>query len=137
MFNSKLNFIRKVSFQVFMVTGGYTESGSTLDTTETFASDEDSWTTTGAKLPRAMRGLRAATIDDRVLIFGIIILYSSHTRYHRNIIFAGGYDGSSYDDILEYNPDEDSMVVVGRMSQARYYHAVSVVQAQDYSMWCK
>ena len=67
----------------------------------------------------------------------VIILYSSHTRYHRNIIIAGGSDGSYYDDILEYNPDEDSMVVVGRMSQARYYHAVSVVQVQDFSVWCK
>ena len=69
----------------------------------------------------------------------VIILYSSHshTRYHRNIIFAGGYGNVDHDDILEYNPDEDSMVVVGRMSQARYYHAVSVVQVQDFSVWCK
>jgi len=105
--------------RVFMVTGGYTESGSTLDTTETLASDEDTWTTTAAKLPRPMRGLRAATIDDRVLIFGG--LYNSHY----------------YDDILEYNPDEDSMVVVGHLTQARAYHAVSVVQAQDYTKWCQ
>ena len=97
-----------------MVTGGFTGSDS-LDTTETFAGDEDSWTTIGARLPRPMSGLRAATIDDRVVIFG---------NYY-------------YDDILEYNPDEDSMIVVGRMSQARSNYAVSVVQAQDFSMWCQ
>ena len=114
-----------------MVTGGLTGSDY-LDTTETFTSDEDSWTTTGARLPRPMGALRAATIDDRILIFGNYILFITHHIYHRNIIIAGGYDydgdRNSYDDILEYNPDEDSMVVVGRMSQARYYHAVSVVQ---------
>ena len=123
-----------------MVTGGLTGSDY-LDTTETFTSDEDTWTTTGARLPRPMYGLRAATIDDRILIFGNYILFITHNIYHRNIIIAGGYDydgdRNSYDDILEYNPDEDSMVVVGRMSQARYYHAVSVVQVQDFSVWCK
>ena len=69
MFNSKLNFIRKVSFQVFIVTGGSTGSED-LDTTETFATDEDTWATAGARLPRPMHGLRAATIDDRIRIFG-------------------------------------------------------------------
>ena len=87
LFNSKLNFIRKVSFQVFMVTGGYTgSSDATFDTTETFASDEDSWVTTAAKLPRPMRGLRAATFDDRVLIFGNYILFITHqiSQEHNN-----------------------------------------------------
>ena len=67
----------------------------------------------------------------------VIILYSSHTRYHRNIIIAGG-DGNGYrDDILEDNPDDDSMVGVGRMTQARASHAVSVAQAQDDTKWCQ
>ena len=71
----------------------------------------------------------------------VIIFYSSHTRYHRNIIIAGGYeyDGDYHfsDDILEYDPDEDSMVVVGHLTQARAYHAVSVVHAEDYAKWCQ
>ena len=115
-----------------MVTGGYT------DTTETFAGDDGAWTTTGARLPRPMEGLRAATIDDRVLIFGNYTLFITHKIYHRNILFAGGRDNSYYsDDILEYDPDKDSMIVVGRMSQDRGLHAVSVVQAQDFSVWCQ
>ena len=57
-----------------MVTGGYTESGYT-DTTETFTSGEGAWSLAGAKLPQPMRGLRAATIDDRVLIFGNYIFF--------------------------------------------------------------
>ena len=123
-----------------MVTGGRTGSDYT-DTTETFAGDEDTWTTAGARLPRPMDGLRAATIDDRVLIFGnyTISISITHHIYHRNLIIAGGldYDGDYYDDILEYIPEEDTILTIGQMSQARGWHAVSVVQAQDFSQWCQ
>ena len=54
-----------------------------------------------------------------------------------NLIIAGGYGGGYRDDILEYDPDEDSMVPVGHMTQARSYHALSVVQVQDYVQWCQ
>ena len=55
-----------------MVTGG-----AFLDTTETLATDASSWVTSTAKLPRPMSGLRAANIDDRVLIFGNYTLRDS------------------------------------------------------------
>ena len=42
-----------------------------------------------------------------------------------------------YDDILEYVPSEDAIQIIGQMIQPRVYHAVSVVQVQDYSMWCQ
>ena len=82
-----------------------------------------------------MKGLRAANIEDRILIFGNF----TQTRYHRNIIIVGGggIGTDIYDDILEYNPNEDAIQFVGNMIQARSYHAVSVVQAQDYSKWCQ
>ena len=63
-------------FQVFMVMGGATASDF-LDTTETLASDEDTWTTVGLTLPRPMIGMRTATIADRILIFGIYVLFIS------------------------------------------------------------
>ena len=68
-----------------MVTGGYSGSDY-LDTTETFTSDEYTWTTTGARLPRPMGGLRAATIDDRILIFGNYNLFITHqiSQEHNN-----------------------------------------------------
>ena len=67
-----------------MVTGGFTGSAS-LDTTETLASNQDTWAT-AATLPRPMIGLRAATIDDRVLIFGNYILFITHqiSQEHNN-----------------------------------------------------
>ena len=67
-----------------------------------------------------MSGLRAANIDGLVLIFG-----------------GSGGGGIYYDDILEYDPERDSMVLVDRMIQPRLDHTVSVVQIQDYAMWCQ
>jgi len=107
--------------RIFMVTGGWETSFSDLDSTEVFDSALGSWAASGAKLPRPMSGLRATNINDRVLIFG-------------------GHCDSDYDffdDILEYNPEEDSMVPVGQMTEARSKHAISVVQAQDFTNWCQ
>ncbi len=57
------------------------------------------------------------------------------------IIIAGGWDhgwdGDSYDDILEYHPEEDTITPEGHMIQARSSHAVSVVQADDFLQWCQ
>ena len=53
-----------------------------------------------------------------------------------HVIIAGGYDDDDRDDILEYDPEKDTMISVGHMTQARAQHAVSVVQADDYLQWC-
>ena len=68
-------------------------------------------------------------------IQNMLIFWVSYIRSNT----AGGYagDGDYYDDILEYDPEEDSIIPVGQMTQPRVYHAVSVVQAQDYAMWCQ
>ena len=41
------------------------------------------------------------------------------------------------DEILEYNPEDDTITTVGHMTEARGGHAVSVVQAEDYLQWCQ
>ena len=59
------------------------------------------------------------------------------------IIIPGGYrlgysdNDHYYDDILEYDPEEDTMTIVGHMTQGRKSHAVSVVRAEDYLPWCQ
>ena len=56
------------------------------------------------------------------------------------ILIAGGYggwDGSEGNDILEYQPEEDTITTVGHMIQTRSQHAVSVVQADDFLQWCQ
>ena len=53
-------------------------------------------------------------------------------------MIAGGFskNGNYHNDIVEYDPEEDSMVPVGEMIVVRANHAVSVVQAKDYTPWC-
>ena len=45
-----------------------------------------------------------------------------------------GYDGYYSGDILEYDPEEDSMVTVGQMTRA--WHAITVVNTEQYQQWC-
>ena len=57
------------SEKFFMVTGGTGAIGSSdLDSTEIFS--DNVWKTVDGKLPVPMYDLRAATISNRVLIFG-------------------------------------------------------------------
>ena len=73
-----------------------------------------------------------------IYTYTYILIYTiSYTIFLRNIIIAGGYGHGYRDDILEYDPVEDSILSLGHMTQTREDHAVSVVQVQDYSMWCK
>ena len=58
--------------KILLVSGGH-DGGSYLDSTELFDANIGGWST-GAALPNSMRSLRAATIDNRVYIFGIDIL---------------------------------------------------------------
>ena len=51
-----------------MVTGGYGDKGE-LDSTELYDPSSGHWRMSGA-LPYARDGLRAATVDNRVLVFG-------------------------------------------------------------------
>ena len=50
-----------------MVTGGY--GNGELDSTELYDSSNGHWRMSGP-LPSARSGLRAATVDNRVLVFG-------------------------------------------------------------------
>ena len=60
-----------------------------------------------------------------------------HQISKEHIIAGGIYDRNSSDDILEYIHNEDTIVSIGHMIQAREDHAVSVVQAKDYFKWCQ
>ena len=51
-----------------MVTGGYGDGGD-LDSTELYDPSTGAWRISGP-LPTARSGLRATTLDNRILIFG-------------------------------------------------------------------
>ena len=61
------------------MTGGYGASHR-LDSTETYDPLMGSWAASGASLPRPMSDLRAANINDRVFIFGNIIISSPYSK---------------------------------------------------------
>ena len=55
-----------------MVAGGYSGSWPGLDTTEVYKDNE--WRTVSGKLPRAISSLEVTTFNDKILLFGKIIL---------------------------------------------------------------
>ena len=44
--------------------------------------------------------------------------------------YLGGFDGSYSDEILEFDPLTGQWKLVDRMIQARYFHAISVVNVE-------
>ena len=127
--------------QVFLVTGGW--DGSYLESTEVYNPSVGSWTVKRARLPRPMAGLRAAYIEDQVLIFGEGHFITDTNDNYNNIIFSGGstdvlQDGSnSLNTILQYNYAEDEFTEVDKMLEERSGHAISVVKYSDYSQYCQ
>ena len=53
------------------------------------------------------------------------------------MIIVGGYDGGILDTILEYDMEQDTILEIGHMRDARDLHAVNVVQYSDFSEWCQ
>ena len=56
-----------------MVVGGY--GGST--TTEVYQDQDNEWRTVSGKLPRALIGMVATTINDKIILFGTCHLFMS------------------------------------------------------------
>ena len=60
-------------YQVLLVTGGWGDKDGWLGSTEVYYPSAEEWTQVD-DLPRALAGLRAVTQNNRVLIFGEIII---------------------------------------------------------------
>jgi len=111
---SYLNGDRK---RVVLVTGGYRgigTAGGSLDSTELMV-DFKPWRPS-ANLPSTRVGLRAASLDNKVFLFG------------------GTNIWSDLDSILSYEPDTDTWQKAGTMTLPRAYHAVAVFP--DVSQLC-
>ena len=124
-----------------MVTGGkiYNDGYTDLDSTEIMERETEEWRQT-APLPSARSGLRAAVLDNKILLFGKNILSYiniEHLTVSYNVyndhIFTGGYDGNDLKNILRYNKNH-TWENVGQMKEARGYHAVVVLE--DVSQLC-
>ena len=128
--------------QVLLVTGGLQYSGGYiyLDSTEVLEDMAGTWRLT-APLPSARSDLRAAVLDNNIFVFGENILCYINIEHlivsynvYNDDIFAGGYDGLYYSDILQYNTTSHTWEEVGQMEEARRYHAVTVLE--DVSHLC-
>ena len=77
---------------------------------------------------------------EAIILTDVLLIFILDIYYNINVI-AGGiweYDLSYiFDDILEYNPEDDTFTTVGHMLQSRSGHAMSVVPAGDYLQWCQ
>ena len=52
-------------------------------------------------------------------------------------LYSGGDDGSASNSILEYDPETMNWNRIGTMREARYDHAVTVVDYGDYADFCR
>jgi len=100
--------------RVVLVSGGYNTGALELDSTELMV-DFKPWRP-AANLPSPRFGLRAASLDNKVFLFG------------------GRDSWSDLDSILSYEPDTDTWQKAGTMTLPRAYHAVAVFP--DVSQLC-
>ena len=112
-----------------MVAGG--AESTILDSTEVYQDNE--WRTVSGKLPRAMYDMKAATINERILLFGIYYFMSEMFFIFQTL--GGSYSYSN--NILEYNPGTETWQEIGTSKEARWNHAVSIVSYMDYAGWCE
>ena len=127
--------------QVLLVTGGsqYSRGIIFLDSTEVLEDMAGTWRLT-APLPSARWGLRAASVENSIFVFGENILYYINIEHlivslhvDNGDIFTGGIDGDYLKDILRYNKNH-TWEDVGQMQEARKCHAVAVFE--DVSQLC-
>ena len=122
-----------IVLQVLLVTGGYNNIDGFLDSTEVLEDITGTWRLT-APLPSARFGLRAASVDNNIFIFGENILYYINIEYFIEDIFTGGrVKRQGLKDILRYNKNH-TWEEVGQMKKARRHHAVVVLE--DVSQLC-
>ena len=119
-----------------MITGGWASFGiGELDSTELYDPSTGHWRMSSA-LPSARYGLRAATVDSRVIVFGETLNEASLSLYNHGF-YVCMYVGAPGTSVLEFDPLGETFTEVGHTSQdhGRYF-AVSVIKFSDYLDWC-
>ena len=126
---------------MLLVTGGEQYQGgfNSLNSTEVLEDMAGTWRLT-APLPSARYGLRAASVENNIFVFGEDILYYIDIKHliisynvYNDHIFTGGHDGNYLKNILRYNKNH-TWEEVGQMKEAREDHAVVVLE--DVSQLC-
>ena len=119
--------------QVYLVTGGGPEPYTA--STELLVEGEAGWRLSGP-LPRAVMGLRAASINNMVIATGEVIIIEKIVD--DPVSSSGGTDGVFWSDsILQFSPATQDWAQVAVMEVARAAHAVSVVTEDDILDYCQ
>ena len=120
--------------QVYLVTGGGPEPYTA--STELLVEGEAGWRLSGP-LPRAVMGLRAASINNMVIATGGVIIITS-LIVDDPVSSSGGTDGVFWSDsILQFSPATQDWAQVAVMEVARAAHAVSVVTEEEVLDYCQ
>ena len=123
---------------MLLVTGGYGGPGYPYTaSTEVYRPSAGEWREVpGGALPRPMTGVRVVTLNNRVLLFGEKIISICLSLIIRT--YVGGRAGGWNDhlaEILEYS--EGEWISVGEMSKKRSYHAVSIIDFDNFRDHCQ
>lgn len=106
-----------------------------LDSCEVNTSGTKYWTYT-TPLPRAMYNVEGVTLDNRVLMIGKWKKKAMRTISRIYCVLGGGWDGiNNRDEILAF--EGGVWTEVARMQNRRSMHAVSVINIDEYWMFCK
>ena len=116
--------------------GGFTDSSTDsltghalLSSTEIY--EGGIWTDVG-ELPLAVNGVRGASLQNTVYMMGKRNLMTDVL-----LLLLGGISGRIlHDDIWKYDADSKQWEKVGKLSEARSYHAVTTVANKDLAQYC-
>ena len=115
-----------------MVTGGLIQPNGTdiyLDSTEMLVLEDTEWRTLPtARLPSPRWHFVAATLDNKVFIFGknILIIRLTHLTI---LMSTGGSDSSgALSTIHTLNMGRNTWELAGQMTSPRYGHAIQVIE---------
>ena len=115
------------------MTGGSPNTAG--DSTELLVHGAAQWTRSGS-LPSPRRGLRGASINNKVIVTGEKLCSLSYNI----IINSGGYDASIHvdhlDDILQFEPESGEWLQIGTLKHKRSHHAVSVINFNSIKDFC-
>jgi len=104
-------YMKEDGAQVLLVTGGYNKGNSDISSTELLPSPSSAWVM-ASSLPRALYGMKGVTVAG--------VLY-----------ITGGFGFSSNTRNEVYSWTDDEWLEVGKMKEARNYHAVSTIQMDN------
>lgn len=126
---------------MLLVTGGEDSDSQYLASTEVYYPSSGEWREVPGALPRPMDGVGVVTLNNRVLLFGGMIIYREDG--HKSLVFKGGLDIelNQYVDILQFSDSEgeENWARVGAMSRPRggHAHAVSIINFDNFKDFCR